>query len=257
MASTAASTERENFPSSFSSMKYQYPPVFKDFLIRLVKSLTSENRAAFQFWCKGLLPGSMLDGDMTTDAEFFALIDSLLNSNELSLTNMKVLKDFLSSIGREDLLQELKKVKLQISIGIILEDYLKFKSVDGFRQGTPMKPSENHSNIVKLLLTSKEENRRLIAQILGQLKPLCSDQNFVKKFTNIALLGSKLSWPMISSSLVIIGELYALLTPQSRSFESGFYVYLFSMTKASKLLSDWMFENGGLVSKLELHTLNI
>ena len=75
----------------------------------------------------------MLDGDMTTDAEFFALINSLLNSNELSLTNMKVLKDFLLSIGREDLLQELKKVKLQISIGIILEDYLKFKSVDGFR----------------------------------------------------------------------------------------------------------------------------
>ena len=232
-------------------MKYQYPPVFKDFLIRLVKSLTSENRAAFQFWCKGLLPGSMLDGDMTTDAEFFALINSLLNSNELSLTNMKVLKDILSSIGRMDLLQELKKVKLRISIGIILEDYLKFKSVDDFRQGTPMK------HIVKLLLTTKEENRHLIAQILGQLKALCSDQNFLKKFTSIALLGSKLSWPMITSSLVIIGEFYASLTPEPRSFAGGYYVYLFSNTKASDLLSDWMFENGGLVSKLEQHPLNI
>ena len=257
MASTAATTERENFPSSFSNMKYQYPPVFKDFLIRLVKYLDSENRAAFQFWCKGLLPGSMLDGDMTTDAEFFALIDSLLNSNELSLTNMKVLKDILSSIGRMDLLQELKKVKLRISIGIILEDYLKFKSVDGFRQGTPMKSPENHSNIVKLLLTTKEENLDLITEVLGQLKPLCSDQNFLKKFKNIALIGSKLSWPMITSSLVIIGELYALLTPQSRIFEGGSCVYLFSMTKTSDLLSDWMFENGGLVSKLEQHPRNI
>nr|XP_058946975.1 uncharacterized protein LOC131774898 [Pocillopora verrucosa] len=246
MASTAASTERENFPSSFSSMKYQYPPVFKDFLIRLAKSLDSENRAAFQFWCKGLLPGSMLDGDITTDAEFFALIDSLLNSNELSLTNMKVLKDILSSIGRMDLLQELKKVKLRISIGIILEDYLKFKSVDGFRQGTPMKSPENHRNIVKLLLTTKKENRDLITEVLGQLKPLCSDQNCLKKFKNIALIGSKLSWPMITSSLVIIGELYALLTPQSRIFEGGSCVYLFSKTKTSDLLSDWMFENGGL-----------
>lgn len=242
MAFAAASIAREKFSPS-SSNKYKYPTVFKDFLIRLVKSFDSGNRAAFQLSCKGLLPDSMLDGDMTIDAEFFALINSLLNSNELSFTNMKMLKDSLSSMGRMDLLQELKKVKLRISIGIILEDYLKFKSVDDFSRGTLMEPPENHTNIVKLLLTTKEENHHLITQILGQLKSLCSDQNFLKRFTNIALLDSKLSWPMITSSLVIIGELYASLTPRSRIFER---VYQFSMTKTSKLLSDWMFENGGL-----------
>ena len=251
MASIETSSERENFSPSHSIMKYKYPPVFKSFLILLVKSLDSKNRALFQFWCIGLLPGSMLDRDMSDDTEFYSLIESLLSSNQLSFTNTRLLKDILSRMGRKDLLQELKKVKLRISIGIILEDYLKFTSVDDFRHGNPMKP------IVKLLLTTKEENRHLIAQILGQLKALCSDQNFLKKFTSIALLGSKLSWPMITSSLVIIGELSASLTPQPRSFEGGYYVYLFSNTKASDLLSDWMFENGGLVSKLEQHPLNI
>ncbi|XP_022786909.1 uncharacterized protein LOC111327075 [Stylophora pistillata] len=227
-------------------MKYQYPPVFKDFLIHFVQSLNSSNRAAFAFYCQGLIPGSMLDGNMATDAELFALIKFLLSSNELSFTNMSLLKEFLSSIGRHDLLQELRKVKLRISVGLILEDYLKFRSVDGFPQNTALKPAENHADIVNLLLSTGAENRDQITQVLRQFKSLCSNRNFLKKFTNVALLDSQLSWPMVTSSLVIIGELYAFFTLHSRSFEEGSYVYWFSKTKASELLSDWIFENGGL-----------
>ena len=72
---------------------------------------------------------------MATDADVFNLIELLLCANELSFINMSLLKAILTSIGRLDLLQELQKAELRISTGIILEDYLKFKSVDGVHQG--------------------------------------------------------------------------------------------------------------------------
>ncbi|XP_022786897.1 uncharacterized protein LOC111327064 isoform X2 [Stylophora pistillata] len=241
IASTAATSKNKTSSPPFSIMKYQYPPVFKDFIIHLVQSLNSSSRAAFKFYCKGLIPDSMLDGNMATDVEFFALIESLQRSNHLSFTNMSLLKEILSSIGRRDLLQDLKKVKLRISIGFILEDYLKFKYVDG------MKPAKNHTDIVDLLLTTEVENCDLITQVLLQFNSLCSDRNFLKKFTDVARLDSQLSWPMVTSSLVIIGELYASFTLHSKSFEEGSYVYWFSNTKASELLSDWIFVNGGLI----------
>ena len=147
---TGPSGNRRSFPSSFSLMKYQYPQVFKSFIVQLVKSLSNDDRAAFSFLCLGNIPGAMLDGDMATDAELFKLIKSLLNAQELSSTNMSLLKDILKDIGRIDLLQELEKVELKISIGVVLENYVRFKSVDGFRRDTETKPPDTtcpHSRI--------------------------------------------------------------------------------------------------------------
>ena len=105
----APSGNRRSFPSPFSLMRYQYPQVFKSFIVQLVKSLSNDDRAAFSFLCLGNIPGAMLDGDMATDAELFKLIKSLLNAQELSSTNMSLLKDILKDIERIDLLEELEK----------------------------------------------------------------------------------------------------------------------------------------------------
>jgi len=62
------------------------------------------------------------------------------------------------------------------------------------------------------------------------------------------ILDSQLSWSTIISSLVIMGELYASFSPVDLA-ENGYYVSMFSETRASEFLTQWMLDNGGLVSK--------
>ena len=251
MASTPATSGfKKSCPSPFSLMKYEYPNVFKRFLVHLVKSLNTDDRAAFELWCFGLIPGSKLDGNMATDADVFNLIKLLLCANELSFTNMSQLEAFLTTIGRFDLLQELQKAELRISTGIILEGYLKFKSVDGVHQGNDIKLSrDSHANIAEFLLTMKEENQELIELVLGQLGQFSG--NNILEILNSVLRSSQLSWSVVTASLVIIGELYASFSASSVATD-GYYMSLFSEAKISEVLAAWMVKHGGLVSKLNV-----
>ena len=49
------------------------------------------------------------------------------------------------------------------------------------------------------------------------------------------------------SSLLIMGELFVSFSPGNLE-ENGYYVSMFSETRASECLTVWMLENGGLVS---------
>ena len=251
MASTPATSGfQRSCPSPFSLMKYEYPNVFKRFLVHLVKSLNTDDRAAFKLWCFGLVPGSKLDRNMATDADVFNLIELLLCANELSFTNMSLLEEILTSIGRLDLLQELQKAELRICTGIILEGYLKFKSVDGVHQGNDIKLSrDSHANIAEFLLTMKEENQELIELVLGQLGQFSG--NNILEILNSVLRSSQLSWSVVTASLVIIGELYASFSASSVATD-GYYMSLFSEAKISEVLAAWMVKHGGLVSKLNV-----
>ncbi|XP_022805016.1 uncharacterized protein LOC111342233 [Stylophora pistillata] len=223
-------------------MKYQYPQVFKSFIVQLVKSLNIDDRAAFGFLCLGNVPGSKLDGNMATDSELFALIKSLLNADQLSFNNMTLLKYILTSIGRIDLLQEQEKVELQISTGMVLEYYRKFKSVDGFRPDAHAKlPDDSLGDIVEILFTTKEENLGMITKILDQLRQLGDTQQILNTF----ILNSQLSWSLYTILLVIIGENYSPWL-NSETLEDGQYLNWFTKTETSRLLANWMFRNGGL-----------
>jgi len=63
-----------------------------------------------------------------------------------------------------------------------------------------------------------------------------------------AILDSQLSWSTIISSLVIMGELYASFSSGDLA-ENGYYMSMFSETRASECLTVWRIKNGGLVSK--------
>lgn len=231
--------------SKFSMMKYQYPPVFKDFVIHVVRSLGSLDRAALRFDCRGLIPGSMFDGDM------FEIIASLVQVNELSFMNMSLLNNFLSRIGHSELLRELVKVEMRISVGVILGEYLKFRSVNGFRRGTSTRP-DNSNNIVKFLFSKKQG----IAEVRGWLRQLsCHNIRNFELDLNKVIRSLQLSWPVITMALVIIGELYASSFRSQNSedvyvTEEDYFVYSFSHSETCGLLSEWILQNGGLVSKL-------
>ena len=251
-AKSGPSRNRRSFPSSFTLMKYQYPQVFKSFIVQLVKSLSNDDRAAFSFLCLGNIPDSMLDGDMATDAELYKLIKSLLNAQELSSTNMSLLKYILKDIGRADLLRELEKVELQISTGVLLENYVRFKSVDGFRRDAETKPPDNLTDVLEHLLTTKQNNQEMIWQLLEQLRQISDCHQILHAF----IRKTQPSWSVFTVLLVVICELYAACTPNSRDvevLEAGYYVCWFTETETCKLLSDWIITNGGLVSKLNLH----
>lgn len=61
--------------------------------------------------------------------------------------------------------------------------------------------------------------------------------------------------------LIIIGELYKSFGRYSGTSvdvaSDGYYVYAFSGTKTSQLLSEWILENGGLVSESNFASITI
>ncbi len=160
----AISRLKSSHPPAYSMFKYQHPIIFKKFVVNFVRSLTIDDRAAFKHWCIDLVPGSKLDVNVESDmySDIFKLIEFLLCANELSFTNMSVLKEFLSSVSRFDLLKKLKRVELRISIGSILECYV-------LRKGSSdMKYFDCYANIVEFLLRTREENQELISSPLEQ-----------------------------------------------------------------------------------------
>ncbi|CAH3138283.1 unnamed protein product, partial [Pocillopora meandrina] len=79
--------------------------------------------------------------------------------------------------------------------------------------------ADDNINIAEYLLSSRENNYDKFNEEIENLK--------------------QLSWPMVTSHLMIIGELNVSDTTNT-SCEDGYY------TKTCNLISDWMFENGGL-----------
>ena len=104
-----------------------------------------------------------------------------------------------------------------------------------------------YTNIVELLVTTREGNQELISSIL-ELSRQVNDNSKMLEALDSTILDSQLSWSTIISSLVIMGELYASFSPVDLA-ENGYYVSMFSETRASEFLTQWMLDNGGLVSK--------
>lgn len=157
---------------------------------------------------------------------------------------MSLLKEFLSSVGRHDVLQEFERVELCISLGCILKDY-----INGLRQGTTcadMKCADSYTNIVEFLLTIREGNQELISPLLEQFMQVNNAGEALQILDGV-ILDSQLSWPMVISSLVITGELYSSFSPDGLA-EHGFFLCPFSETRASEFLTGWILNNGGLVS---------
>ena len=220
--------------------------VFKDFVIQFVKSLSLDEREAFRFWCFGIIPESKLDANLSKDGDMLRLIEFLCNDHKLSFTDLSLLRRFLSSVGRCDILERLERVELCIAVGCIVEDYI--KSVNGFRQ---IKLASRFTNIAEFLTTTREGNQELISSIIEVLSREVNDNNTILQNLDSAILDSQLSWSTVISSLLIMGELYASSSPV-RLAENGDYVSMFSETRASECLTVWMLENGGLVSKTDI-----
>ena len=230
-------------------MKYQHPPVLKEFVVRCVRSLSVDDRAAFRYWCIGVVPGSKLDVNVVSDDDIFRLVEFLFGVKELSVDDVSFLEKFLSLVGRRDLLKTLKQVELRMSVGRILEDY-----VNGFRHYGCTKSARSYCNIVEFLLATKEVNQELVTVVVEELRKVGDDRSILKFFSGF-IRGSQLSWSEVTSSLVIIGELYASLdrslevVDQATDMGDGYYMCLFSKTEMSEFLTDWMLKNGSLVSK--------
>lgn len=226
--------------------------VFKSFVVRCIRSLSRDEREAFRQWCIDIIPETKLDVDLS-DGDMYKLIEFLCNDYKLGFTDLLLLKRFLLSVSRVDMLKELERVELHIYVGCIVEDYI--KSVYGFRQGADMKLiMSRYKNIVEFWVATREENQELISPNMPRE---VNDKDIILKNLDGAILDSQLSWSTVISSLVIMGELCASFSPVDLA-EKGNYVNMFSETRASECLTKWMFDNGGLVSKsVELTHVNI
>lgn len=219
--------------------------IFKSFVVRCIRALSWDEREAFRHWCIGIIPKTKLEMNLS-DGDMFNLIELLCNFDALSFTDLVLLKRFLSSVSRYDMLKELERAELGIQVGSIMEDYI--KSVYGLRQGAVMKLISRYKNIVEFLVATREENQELIS--LNTPREV-NDKDVILEDLDRAMvsLDSQLSWSTVISSLVIMGELYASFSQVRGLEENGYYVNMFSETRAFECLTQWMLNNGGLVSK--------
>ena len=151
--------------------------------------------------------------------ECFTLIKNLKYVEELSFINLSIIKYSLTSINHFELLQEC--LKLRITVAIIIECYLKSKYVGGFRQGT-CALADGNINIAEYLLSTRENNHDKFNEEIENLKQDSDIHNFINRFK--LYKGSQLSWPVVTSHLMIIGELNVSDTTNT-SCEDGYYVY--------------------------------
>jgi len=133
---------------------------------------------------------------------------------------LSLLREFLRSDSRSDILEELERVALRICVGSNVEDYIKF--VYGFRQGVCIKMVSRYTKFVELLVTTREGNQELISSIL-EVSRQANDNSKMLGALDSAILDSQLLWSTIISSLVIMGELYASFSSIDLA-ENGYYV---------------------------------
>lgn len=226
-------------------LKYQLPPVFKEFVVGCVRDLSIDDRAAFWFWCFGDVPVSKLDVNLESDHDIFKLFVVLVQESTLSAKDVSFLERILSTIGRKDLLQRLKQVELRMFIGNIVEGYVRLRAF-ARQDGGALESASCSDTPIDLLVETKTRNMGLIEEILDQFSEVVVDGDFLQICNEI--IRSHLSWSGFVAYLVIIGELYSLHSVDVAVSE-GYYVCALSGTKTSQLLAEWISENGGTVSE--------
>ena len=176
-------------------------PVFKRFIIEFVKALSMDDRKAFRFWCRGLIPTEELSYiEVEDDGGLFKLIEFLQDNNHLSFNDMSFLKKFLSGAKRLDLLKALKKAELTIVISEILYHY----KIKVFYQGSDSAASNFYADVVQLLVSIKEKS-----QELEQVRRT-GDGELHSVFGRVIhdyLLSHELSWSKVTAVLVILAEI--------------------------------------------------
>ena len=172
---------------------------------------------------------------------------------------MSLLKTFLVHVDRIDLLEQLEQTEFRIAIGIILEYVLghegRIDSYTNTRKPTTTKTDTRFATaklttlkgiaynvyadrIIEFLVNTREQNKELILKAWEQLH-LVDDKSII-----LVVLDSEIqecqqspqsSWSMLTALLVILGEFYPSISPDSA-------------VNINKLLADQMLKNGGLVS---------
>ena len=207
-------------PSGFPSSQQQ--TVFKRFILEFVQSLGKDDRKAFRYWCKGLIPEKELDINVDDDGDILKLIELLQDHNLLLFDDMSLLKKFLSVVKRIDLLGKLEKAELSIEVGKILERY---KMV--FYQGSDA--GEFYAEVVGLLVSR-------ISQMLEQVRRICSDERILLYLDGVIreYLSSECTWSRVTAVLVILAELSAEVDEDVQT--------------TIDLLAESMYKLGGMVS---------
>ncbi|KAJ7383280.1 hypothetical protein OS493_029245 [Desmophyllum pertusum] len=170
------------------------------------------------------------------------IFDPFLQNSDLSELDFNQFQ----GVSHHELLQELESVELGITIGSILEDYIKFTSVDDFRLRY-MKLADSYTTIVEFLFTTKEANQELICQVLEQLRQV-SDASKRLKILDSALETFEFS-TIVVYSYIYVGDYWCSLYASFGQVDlaaSGYYVCAFSDTRTSELLTRWILKNGGL-----------
>lgn len=180
-------------PSGFPSLQQV---VFKRFILKFVQSLCKDDRTAFRYWCKGLIPVRDLDRKVDDDDDIFKLIELLQDHNQLLLDDMVVLKTFLSGAQRCDLLIELEKAELSIVVGKILEHYKVFccQRSDG---------GDFYAEVVGLLVSRVPRRFEHVRRICSDKRVLLYLDGVIREYP----LSSGCTWPKVTAVLVILAEL--------------------------------------------------
>lgn len=167
-------------PSGFPSSQQV---VFKRFILKFVQSLCKDDRTAFRYWCKELIPVRDVGRKVDDDDDIFKLIELLQDHNQLLLDDMFVLKTFLSGTQRCDLLIELEKAELSIVVGKILEHYKVFccQRSDG---------GDFYAEVVGLLVSRMPRRFEHLDGVIREY-----------------LLSNGCTWPKVTAVLVILAEL--------------------------------------------------
>ena len=205
-------------PSGFPSSQQQ--TVFKRFILEFVQSLGKDDRKAFRYWCKGLIPEKELDINVDDDGDILKLIELLQDHNLLLFDDMSLLKKFLSVVKRIDLLGKLEKAELSIEVVKILERY---KMVQGSDAG------DFYAEVVELLVSR-------ISQMLEQVRRICSDERGLLYLDGVIRehLSSACTWSRVIAVLVILAELSAEVDEDVQT--------------TIDLLAESMYKLGGMVS---------
>ena len=195
--------------------------MFKSFILEFVQSLGKDDRKAFRYWCKGLIPGKELYINVDDDGDILKLIELLQDHNQLLFDDMSLLKKFLSGVKRIDLLGKLEKAELSIEVGKILERY---KMV--FYQGSDA--GDFYAEVVGLVSR--------ISQMLEQVRRICSDERVLLYLDGVIreYLSSECTWSRVTAVLVILAELSAEVDEDVQT--------------TIDLLAESMYKLGGMVS---------
>lgn len=219
-------------------LAYQSLSVFKTFIMNFVRSLDKDDRAAFKYWCINIIPQAKLEINVNDDEDIFKLIVFLQNDKKLSITNMSLLKEFLTSIDCANLLEELKCAELSIAIATILEELI--LSSDSLQHGSDV-VCNFFADIVDFLVITKGQNQELISEAFEQLKQAGDDSVILSVLGSVimeCLQGPQNTWSTVTALLVIMGDLYSSITSYSEEHDYS----------AVKLLAVWMLKHSGLVS---------